>query len=141
ALEIDPSVEPTHVAMAHGDVLSVAGVDAVSPGSIPRSQAADLEIVAVDGDVVGVDPDGTTACDGGAQVLVQAPHALGGDGGGQRIDEAGAVVVALGGHGAAWRTNQPGKQCECREQATRRKVHGGFLLVWRRIARGLQAGV
>jgi hypothetical protein len=72
----------------------------VRPVGIPGRQFTDLEIVAVDGDVVGVDRDGATAGIGRALVLAQAPHALLADHGRQRVDEAAAVVVALGGYRA-----------------------------------------
>src|SRR5690606_12163047 len=112
--DADPGAEPAHVPVAHGNVLRVGRRDCIVAGRVARGQPADLEIVAVDGDVVGGDGDGRSAGDRGAQVLLQAPRALGGDRGGQRIDEAGAVVVALGGKGAARDSGQPGKEGERR---------------------------
>lgn len=62
----------------------------------PVRQSANLEMVAVDGDIVGVNGDGVATGDGGRQVPAQAPGALSADGGGQRVDKAGAVFIAAG---------------------------------------------
>ena len=58
ALQVSAGPESANFAVAHGDVLPVHRGDAMGQGIGARRQAAELEIVAVDGDVVGGDGDG-----------------------------------------------------------------------------------
>src|SRR5690554_709525 len=97
--EVDANAcpESTDAAAAHGKVLPIVGIDTGGVRALARSQSADPEVIAVDGDVVGGDGDGVAVGDVGRQVLAQAPGALGADGRGQGVDEPGAVVVALRG--------------------------------------------
>ncbi len=89
-------VEAPHIAVAHGDVLPVDRLDALGLRADARSQATQLEAVAIDGDVVGVDLDGAADGNGRAEVLAQAPGALAVDDGGYRIDEPGTRRMGLG---------------------------------------------
>src|SRR5690606_28709225 len=125
--QMDAAVEPADIAVAHGGVLPVVGVDAGSHRAIARGQAADLETVAVDGDVVGGDGDGVAEGDVGGQVLAQAPHALFGNGGGHRVDEAGAGVVGFRGLGRRRGGQQAAEQQQGGQQAVGGGGHGMFL--------------
>src|SRR3982751_522322 len=53
--EIDADEEAADVAVANGGVQPGVGEDAVCGGADAGREAAELEVVAVDGDVVGVD--------------------------------------------------------------------------------------
>src|SRR5690606_1672914 len=103
----DALEEPADVAVAHGHVLLVAGVDAAGLRAIARRQPADLEAVAVDGDVVGGNGDGIAGGDVGGQVAVQAPRALGGNRGGQAADVVVAAAVVAFRRAGGRRDGQP----------------------------------
>src|SRR5690606_6978982 len=81
AVQAHAKAEAADGAVPDRHVLAFLGVDPVGIRRLARGKAADLEIVAVEGDVVGSDGDGVAAGDSGAQVLAQAPGALGGNGG------------------------------------------------------------
>src|SRR5690606_29220028 len=129
--EVDAVQEPADIAVADGDVLPVRSADAACLRSIARSQATELETIAIDGDVVGADDNraASAGADVGAQVRAQAPHALGGDDRGHRIDESGAVVVGLCGAGRPGR----GQQEDGQEQDARQCMaeYGHWWLRWR----------
>src|SRR5690606_15141539 len=114
AIEPDPAIEAANVAMAYDDILLVEGMDALGVGSSPRGQAAELEMVAIDGDVVRGDGDCVAAVrtDVGTQVSAHAPHVLGRDDRWYRINEARAFGGGLGGPGRLASRLQESGQCE-----------------------------
>src|SRR5690606_5717836 len=101
--------------------------DAVCLRSIAGGQATELEMVAVDRDVVRGDGDRAAAAgtDVGGQVPAQAPHALGGDDRGYRIDEARAVVEGFGGGCRPGRWQQEGGQGQAGRERGAENGHGG----------------
>src|SRR5207344_3245363 len=95
-VKIDADKKATDIAVPDRGVEARGSNDAVGECSRARRESTDLEIVAIDRDVVGGDGDGLAAGDGGGQVLFETPRALGADRRRQRRDETGAVVVAFG---------------------------------------------
>src|SRR5690606_27990692 len=95
----DARREAADGAVAHGHVAAVGRADPVCDGPVTGGQPADLVAVAVDGHIVGGDGDRIAGGDCGGQVVAQAPHPLGGDRGGDRIDEAAAGVHGFGAGG------------------------------------------
>src|SRR5690606_23651576 len=94
--QVDADPESADAAVANRDVLAVVGVDPVGLGADAAPEPAELEVVAVDGDIVGVDRDRRAGVDAGGQVVAQAPHALGRDARRERVDVAGATVETVG---------------------------------------------
>src|SRR5690606_20351200 len=88
-------IKSADVAAANDCVRAVARIYPVSTGADPATQATNLEIIAVDRDVVGGDTNRVTGLDCRTHVLSQAPDALGADRGGNGVNETGAVVVAF----------------------------------------------
>src|SRR5690606_37962168 len=121
AVQVDALPESPDIAVAHGGVLLAIGTDAVGLRAVARRQPADLEAVAVDGDVVGGNGDGIAGGDVGGQVLVQAPDALGVDGGGQRADVIDAGIVAFRRTGG----RRDGQQAAEQQQGGQQAVGGG----------------
>ena len=123
--QADADLEAADIAVADGAVQAAVRGDARGHGAGPRGQAAQLEVVAVERDVVGGDGDGHATAEGGAQVMAQAPGALGADQGGQGVDEPRAVVVAPGGTGREWqgRTEDRGGRQDEGDEAMCRAFH------------------
>src|ERR1044072_6430215 len=93
--DTDTSLKSLDRAAAHRDVRHGIGVDADVVSAGPRRNIAELEVAAVDSDVVGLDIDGVDVARGGADVVPQAPGTWRGDHRGYRVDEAGTGGVAL----------------------------------------------
>jgi hypothetical protein len=88
---LDPDHEPANAAVADGGIQPAGRMDADRHGIDAGLQPADLPIVAVDGDVVGVDGDGSTAADVCLEVLLETIDALRSDHGWQAGD-VGALI-------------------------------------------------
>ena len=95
--DTDASLKSLDRAAAHRDVRDGIGVDADALSTGPGRNIAELEVVAIDRDVVVLDIDGVDVARGGADVVPQAPSTLRGNHRGYRVDEAGAAIVVLGG--------------------------------------------
>src|SRR5690606_16508736 len=128
AAEPDAAAEPAHVAAADRRIRPWGGkrhMYAVGLGGRAGREVADLEIVAVDRDVVGRDGDRVAAGDRCGKVLAQAPGACLRDHRGDGVDEADAGVVAFPRDGG--RGNPCGDQegtCEPAVQAGARQGFG-----------------
>src|SRR4249919_3990514 len=97
AVQVNAGIESANIAVPDAGIESIHRVDTVHAGADSRRRIVELEVVAVDGDVVGIDVDRGAIRDRGAHVLFQAPSTLGVYRGRHRSDESGAVVVTLGG--------------------------------------------
>ncbi|MEI7036352.1 hypothetical protein WAT24_06240 [Fulvimonas yonginensis] len=101
AAEIDPASKAANDAMADRRASPAVAVDALGSAAAPGGRAVEPEAVAVEGDVVRGNGDGVAAGGRSRQVVAQAPRPRRREGRRNRIDETGAVVVALGGPGGS----------------------------------------